>query len=76
MAWTEWEESRSTVVAAYRYDAARGILQIRSRRSGRLRDFDCGPALFEEFVVAPSQGRFLAKMPLRRRRLRLRLIPH
>jgi hypothetical protein len=76
MAWTEWEKSRSTVVAAYRYDASREILQIRSRRSGKLRDFDCSPARYEDFVVASSHGRFVARMPLRRRRLRLRLLPH
>ena len=75
MAWTEWEEStHSSVVAAYRYDPARGILQIRSRRSGKLREFDCTPPRYEDFVRSPSQGRFLAGMPLRRRRVRL--LPH
>jgi len=74
MAWTDWEESRSTVVKAYRYDAARGILQIRSRRSGKLREFDCPPARYEDFLQAPSQGRFLARIPPKRRRLRL--LPH
>jgi hypothetical protein len=75
LAWTEWEESNSRIVARYRYDERRSILQIHSRRTGKIRQFECSRELYESFLQTPSQGWLLSTMPpakrrwLRRRRL-------
>ncbi|MGH2923176.1 MAG: hypothetical protein ACRDKH_03990 [Solirubrobacterales bacterium] len=71
MAWTRWEESNSRIVERYRYDEQRAILQIRSRRSGRLREFQCSGELYEQFLRTPSQGWFLSAVPPAKRWWRL-----
>ena len=73
MAWTQWQSSSSSVAERYRYDAQRALLQVRSRRSGKVRVFDCSPDLYDEFLDAPSQGRFLARLGPARSRWRIRV---
>ena len=68
LAWTQWEDSNSRIVARYRYDQRRAVLQIRSRRSGKIRQFECSPELYDNFVQTPSQGRFLSTLPPAKRR--------
>ena len=68
MAWTKWEDSNSRIVARYRYDRRRAVLQIQSRRSGKIRQFECSPELFDNFMETPSQGWFLSTLPPAKRR--------
>jgi hypothetical protein len=67
------------VITAYRYDAERRMLEIRSKRSGKVRAFHCNPEQYEAFLRAWSKGRFISglsrvEQPSWRRRLRL--LPH
>ena len=79
MAKERWSNATSSVISAYRYDAERRVLEVKSKRSGRVRDYYCTPGQHEAFLRAWSKGRFIAglsKLDEPSWRRRLRLIPH
>ena len=75
MAFGRWQDANSRVIAAFRYDEAKQVLQIRSRRSGRTHSFECSGARYAAFLNARSMGRFIAVLRPTRRPGRWRLLP-
>ena len=56
-----WNDASSSMIATYRFDEGRQVLQTRSKRSGKLREYHCTPTLYGAFLEAPSMGRFVLK---------------
>jgi hypothetical protein len=79
MTTAPWSSATSSVITGYRYDAERRVLEVKSKRTGKIRDYYCTPDQHEAFLRAWSKGRFLAgldKLEQPSWRRRLRLIPH
>ena len=53
----DWQLSSSAAIDRYRYRA--GALEIVFADSDEYYAFPCSEMLFEEFVLAPSKGRFV-----------------
>ena len=53
----EWQQCGSQAVSAYRYRD--GVLDLVFAEGRSFYDYPCSEMLFEEFVVAPSKGRFV-----------------
>jgi hypothetical protein len=59
---TTWHPSTSTAIEAYAYDAPAQLLHLRFRDGGTTYDYPCTPPLFENFLRAPSKGRFVTEI--------------
>jgi KTSC domain len=49
----------SSAVEAYTYDPAAQLLRLLFRDGSTIYDYPCPPPLFENFLRAPSKGRFV-----------------
>ena len=56
---TTWHPSTSAAIEAYTYDEADQTLRLRFRDGTTVYDYPCTPPLFENFLRAPSKGRFV-----------------
>jgi hypothetical protein len=54
-----WQQSSSSAVEAFRYDADREILQLVFVDGDAVYDYPCDPHMYVEFLAAPSQGGFV-----------------
>ncbi|WP_272472843.1 KTSC domain-containing protein [Baekduia alba] len=54
-----WQTCDSTAVEAFRFDRERSILHLLFVEGRVVYDYPCTPALFENFLRAPSKGRFV-----------------
>jgi hypothetical protein len=54
-----WHPCDSTAVEAYRFLEDRGILQLVFVEGRLAYDYPCTPPLYENFLRAPSKGRFV-----------------
>lgn len=54
-----WQRCDSSAIEAYRYDEARHILELLFKDNQLVYDYPCSELLFDEFVRAPSKGRFV-----------------
>lgn len=55
-----WIASPSSAVEAYRWLPRDALLEIVFRDGGQAYDYPCDASLYDAFVAAPSQGRFVA----------------
>jgi hypothetical protein len=53
----DWQPCSSTAVSAYRY--REGVLELVFADADTYYGFPCSEMLFEEFLLAPSKGRFV-----------------
>jgi hypothetical protein len=53
----EWQRCSSTAISAFRH--RNGILELVFAEGQMVYDYPCSDMLFEEFLVAPSKGRFV-----------------
>lgn len=53
----EWQRCSSSAISAYRY--RNGILELVFVEGRMVYDYPCSEMTFEEFLVAPSKGRFV-----------------
>ena len=53
----EWQRCSSSAITAYRHHD--GVLDLVFADADMYYDFPCSEMLFEEFLVAPSKGRFV-----------------
>jgi hypothetical protein len=53
----DWQRCSSSAVSAYRYRD--GVLELVFADADHSYDYPCSEFLFEEFLVAPSKGRFV-----------------
>lgn len=53
----DWQPCASSAISAYRHHD--GVLDIVFTDAGTYYSFPCSDLLFEEFLVAPSKGRFV-----------------
>jgi hypothetical protein len=53
----EWQRCSSSAISAFRY--RNGILELVFVEGQMAYDYPCSEMLFEEFLVAPSKGRFV-----------------
>ena len=53
----EWQPCSSSAIAAYRYRD--GVLELVYVEGRMVYDYPCSEMLFEEFLLAPSKGRFV-----------------
>ncbi len=53
----EWQRCTSSAITAYRHHD--GVLDLVFADADFYYDFPCSEMLFEEFLVAPSKGRFV-----------------
>ena len=49
----------SAAIEAYTYDPATETLHLRFRDGSTVYDYPCTPPLYENFLRAPSKGRFV-----------------
>ncbi|MDA0141049.1 KTSC domain-containing protein [Solirubrobacter sp. CPCC 204708] len=49
----------SSAIAAYRFDAVRGVLELLYVEGRLVYDYPCDELLFAEFELAPSKGKFV-----------------
>jgi hypothetical protein len=54
-----WQRVDSSAIEAYRFNPERRILELLFKQSGLVYDFPCDELLFDEFVRAPSKGKFV-----------------
>lgn len=60
MAWQEFTPFTSSNVAAIRYDAEHGLLEVEFLNGGRYQYYDVPEQVAREFDQAGSKGAFLA----------------
>jgi hypothetical protein len=53
----DWQPCSSSAVFAYRYGD--GVLEVVFADADHSYDYPCSEFMFEEFLVAPSKGRFV-----------------
>jgi hypothetical protein len=53
----EWQACSSSAIEAFRYRD--GLLELVYAEGRMIYDYPCSEMLFEEFLVAPSKGRFV-----------------
>jgi hypothetical protein len=53
----EWQRCSSSAISAYRYRD--GVLELVFADADTYYDYPCSEMLYEEFLVAPSKGRFV-----------------
>ena len=53
----DWQKCSSSAVSAYRYRD--GVLELVFAEGDTVYDYPCSEMLFEEFLFAPSKGRFV-----------------
>jgi hypothetical protein len=53
----EWQRCSSRAISAYRYRD--GVLKLVFADADTYYDYPCSEMLYEEFLVAPSKGRFV-----------------
>ena len=53
----EWQRCSSSAISAYRYRD--GVLALVFADADMYYDYPCSEMLYEEFLVAPSKGRFV-----------------
>ena len=54
-----WVPCSSSAISAYRFDAAREVLELVFVEGRMIYDYPCDELLFDEFLRAPSKGRFV-----------------
>jgi hypothetical protein len=59
---TTWHPSTSAAIEAYAYDTSSETLHLRFRDGSTTYDYPCTPPLFENFLRAPSKGRFVTEI--------------
>jgi hypothetical protein len=59
---TTWHASTSAAIEAYAYDAPAETLHLRFRDGATTYDYPCPGPLFENFLRAPSKGRFVTEI--------------
>jgi hypothetical protein len=52
-----WTRCDSTAIEAFRFDSARGILELLYTDGRLVYDYPCSELLFDDFLRAPSKGR-------------------
>jgi KTSC domain len=57
-----WHPSTSDAIEAYAYDAPTETLHLRFRDGSTTYDYPCTTPLFENFLRAPSKGRFVTEI--------------
>jgi hypothetical protein len=53
----DWQACSSAAIAKYRYHD--GVLELVYAEGEMVYDYPCSGMLFEEFLLAPSKGRFV-----------------
>jgi hypothetical protein len=53
----DWQRCSSSAVSRYRYGD--GVLSLVFAEAGQAYDYPCSRMLYEEFLLAPSKGRFV-----------------
>lgn len=56
-----WHPSTSSAIESYAYDAPTQTLHLRFRDGSTTYDYPCTGPLFENFLRAPSKGRFVTE---------------
>jgi hypothetical protein len=54
-----WRRCLSGEIEAFRFDPARGVIELLFSDSRLVYDFPCSAMLYQEFLLAPSKGRFV-----------------
>ena len=54
-----WRRCGSAAVAAFRFDPERGVIELLFTDGQLVYDFPCSAMLYQEFLLAPSKGRFV-----------------
>lgn len=54
-----WRRCNSAAVEAYRFDPSRGVIELLYTDDQMVYDYPCSAMLYQEFLVAPSKGRFV-----------------
>ncbi len=54
-----WRRCGSAAVEAYRFDPDRGVIELLFTDGQLVYDFPCSSMLYQEFLLAPSKGRFV-----------------
>jgi hypothetical protein len=57
-----WHDADSSMISAFGYDEAEGILEVAFHRSGLYRYYDVPRHVFEGLRDAPSKGRYMRAM--------------
>jgi hypothetical protein len=55
----DWQPGNSSAIAAFRYLSDDGVLQIAYVQARLVYDFPCPPDMYQQFLTAPSRGRFV-----------------
>jgi hypothetical protein len=54
-----WRRCDSAAIEAYRFDHERGVIELLFTDGQMVYDFPCSAMLYQEFLLAPSKGRFV-----------------
>jgi hypothetical protein len=54
-----WRRCQSEAVEAFRFDPARGVIELLFTDGQLVYDYPCSAMLYQEFLLAPSKGRFV-----------------
>jgi hypothetical protein len=54
-----WVPCSSSAISAYAFDESRGILELVFVEGRMVYDYPCDALLYDEFLRAPSKGRFV-----------------
>lgn len=54
-----WTRCDSSAITAYRFDPTRNLLELLYTESQLVYDYPCDELLYDEFVRAPSKGKFI-----------------
>jgi hypothetical protein len=54
-----WRRCQSGAVEAFRFDPERGVIELLFVDGRVVYDYPCSAMLYQEFLLAPSKGRFV-----------------
>jgi hypothetical protein len=54
-----WQACASTAIEAFRFVSDRGVLQLVFVEGRMVYDYPCTESMYEQFLRAPSKGRFV-----------------
>jgi hypothetical protein len=55
-----WRRCESTAIEAFRFDPQRGVIELLFSDGELVYDYPCSAMLYQEFLLAPSKGRFVS----------------
>ena len=54
-----WKRCDSEAIEAFRFDHERGVIELLFADGRMVYDYPCSAMLYQEFLLAPSKGRFV-----------------